>query len=274
MNDYYIVVSFLNNPKGYYFSVDNPSLKIGDKVIVETAIGKEVGIIKEDPKPINELNFDKEIKPILRKAIKNDLKLEEENKKLAISAGNIFVQEVSNLKLDMRLISTEYTLDRAKILFTYASEERIDFRDLLKVLAAKLHCRIELKQISSRERASLIGGIGVCGLPLCCTFFTSSEGVSLNRAKNQMLAINIPKLSGQCGKLMCCLKYEDDQYTQIKKEFPQLNSFVTYENEKYKVTGYNIFTKIVKLENEETVEFVPLKQIKFQKNIERKNDSK
>ena len=132
MNDYYIVVSFLNNPKGYYFSVDNPSLKIGDKVIVETAIGKEVGIIKEDPKPINELNFDKEIKPILRKAIKNDLKLEEENKKLAISAGNIFVQEVSNLKLDMRLISTEYTLDRAKILFTYASEERIDFRDLLK----------------------------------------------------------------------------------------------------------------------------------------------
>ena len=223
MNDYYIVVSFLNNPKGYYFSVDNPSLKIGDKVIVETAIGKEVGIIKEDPKPINELNFDKEIKPILRKAIKNDLKLEEENKKLAISAGNIFVQEVNNLKLDMRLISTEYTLDRAKILFTYASEERIDFRDLLKVLAAKLHCRIELKQIGARDKAKRIGGIGICGRQLCCTtYLTQLNSVGISMAKNQGLALNPNKINGICGRLLCCLAYEDEAYIKQHHGLPNV----------------------------------------------------
>ncbi|HBP44211.1 MAG TPA: stage 0 sporulation protein, partial [Clostridiales bacterium] len=248
MGSYYISVKFENNNKSYYFSCDSNAFNIGDYVVVETSIGKEIGKIVSTPQLMSSLNFDKEIKPILRRAIKSDLNLAEENKKLATTASNIFISECDKQKLNMRLISAEYTLDRQKILFTYASDDRIDFRELLKVLASALHCRIELKQITSRERAQLVGGIGVCGLPLCCsTFFTTFDGISLSRAKNQMLAINIPKLSGQCGKLLCCLKYEDDLYTELKKQFPTLNSVVKYLDEDYKVTGINIFTKVLKI---------------------------
>ena len=245
MDRYYISVRFENNNKSYYFSCDTNALSVDDYVMVETTIGKEIGRVAVGPKPMSGLNFDKEIKPILRRAVKSDLVLKEENKKLADEAARIFTTESEKLKLNMRLISAEYTLDRAKILFTYSSDDRIDFRELLKILASQLHCRIELKQITSRERAQLIGGVGVCGLPLCCTtFFTTFEGISLNRAKNQMLTINIPKLSGQCGKLLCCLKYEDDQYTELKKQFPPLNSTINYMGEDYKITGINLFTKI------------------------------
>lgn len=265
-NKYYISIKFETTNKEYYFSTDVKELHVDDYVVVETAIGKEIGVITQAPRPISKLSFSKEVKPILRKATKGDLKIHEENKALAQKASIIFIDSVNELNLNMRLISSEYTLDRAKILFTYASDDRIDFRELLKILASKLHCRIELRQISSRERAQMIGGIGVCGLPICCTtFFKTFEGISLNRAKNQMLSINIPKLSGLCGKLMCCLKYEDDQYTELKKKFPALNSQVTYNKKKYKVTGFNVFTKIIKIEDSETIEFVPLKDIRFEK---------
>lgn len=263
MNDYYISVKFDFNPKSYYFSVDNPSFKIGDSVIVETTIGKELGYIVSNPKSISTLNFNKEIKPILRKALKSDIKINEENKTLAKNTEPLFEKSVSDLKLNMKLLYAQYTMDRAKILFTYSSDERIDFRDLLKVLASNLHCRIELRQVNSRERAQLIGGLGTCGLPICCTFFQSFDEISLSRAKNQMLAINIPKLSGQCGKLMCCLKYEDDQYTELKKKFPPINSFVTYNKMQYKVLSFNIFSKVLKIQKDDDTEFVQLKDIKF-----------
>ena len=272
MDRYYISVRFENNNKSYYFSCDTNALSVDDYVIVETTIGKEIGRVAVGPKPMSGLNFDKEIKPILRRAVKSDLVLKEENKKLADEAARIFTTESEKLKLNMRLISAEYTLDRAKILFTYSSDDRIDFRELLKILASQLHCRIELKQITSRERAQLIGGIGVCGLPLCCTtFFTTFEGISLNRAKNQMLAINIPKLSGQCGKLLCCLKYEDDQYTELKKQFPPLNSTINYMGEDYKITGINLFTKVLKIENKENVNFINISDLAPKnKQIEKK----
>lgn len=262
MDRYYISVRFENNNKSYYFSCDTNALSVDDYVIVETTIGKEIGRVAVGPKPMSGLNFDKEIKPILRRAVKSDLVLKDENKKLADEAARIFANESEKLNLNMRLISAEYTLDRAKILFTYSSDDRIDFRELLKILASQLHCRIELKQITSRERAQLIGGIGVCGLPLCCTtFFTTFEGISLNRAKNQMLAINIPKLSGQCGKLLCCLKYEDDQYTELKKQFPPLNSTINYMGEDYKITGINLFTKVLKIENKDNVNFINISDL-------------
>ncbi|MCI6788652.1 MAG: stage 0 sporulation protein [Mollicutes bacterium] len=272
MDRYYISVRFENNNKSYYFSCDTNALSVDDNVIVETTIGKEIGRVAVGPKLMSGLNFDKEIKPILRRAVKSDLVLKEENKKLADEAAGIFTTESEKLNLNMRLISAEYTLDRAKILFTYSSDDRIDFRELLKILASQLHCRIELKQITSRERAQLIGGIGVCGLPLCCTtFFTTFEGISLNRAKNQMLAINIPKLSGQCGKLLCCLKYEDDQYTELKKQFPPLNSTINYMGEDYKITGINLFTKVLKIENKENVNFINISDLgPKNKQIEKK----
>jgi len=179
----------------------------------------------------------------------------------------------------MNLISCEYTLDKSKVLFSYLADDRVDFRELLKVLASKLHTRIELRQIGSRDKAKMIGGLGVCGLPLCCsTFLNEFDGISINRAKNQMLAINIPKLSGQCGKLICCLKYEDDAYTEERKAFPELGSRFFIDKTEYTVTSINILSRVVKVENEDDIKFLPLedfiKQTGFDKRKERKNDKK
>ena len=180
----------------------------------------------------------------------------------ATGAAKIFVIESEKLNLDMKLLTTEYTLDSTKVIFTYAAADRVDFRELLKVLSSKLKVRIELKQIAPRDRAQLVGGLGPCGLPLCCaTFLGEFDGISLNRAKNQLLSINIPKLSGQCGKLMCCLKYEDDYYTEQKKLFPELNTKITYNNIEYKITSYNVLSKNVKLESEENIVTISLDEV-------------
>ena len=179
----------------------------------------------------------------------------------------------------MNLISCEYTLDKSKVLFSYLADDRVDFRELLKVLASKLHTRIELRQIGSRDKAKMIGGLGICGLPLCCsTFLNEFDGISINRAKNQMLAINIPKLSGQCGKLICCLKYEDDAYTEERKRFPDLGSKVFIDKVEFTVTNINIISNVVKVENPDDIKFLPLdefnKQTGFNKRRDRKNDKK
>ena len=159
----------------------------------------------------------------------------------------------------MNLISCEYTLDKSKVIFSYLADDRVDFRELLKVLASRLRTRIELRQIGSRDKAKMIGGLGVCGLPLCCsTFLNEFDGISINRAKNQMLAINIPKLSGQCGKLICCLKYEDDAYTEERKKFPELGSKAFIDKVEYTVTNINILSRVVKIENDEDIKFLPL----------------
>lgn len=260
--EYYINVKFGVSNKTYYFATDDISLEIGQKVVVETIVGLELAEVTTFPKLISSLNYDKEIKPIKRRATEEDLKAYKANEELAIYASQMFVKVVNDLKLDMRLIGAQYTLDKTKVLFTYVADDRVDFRELLKILAAQLHCRIELRQINSRERAQLVGGLGVCGLPLCCTsFFTQFDGVSLSKAKNQMLAINIPKLSGQCGKLMCCLKYEDDLYTEAKKDYPAINTKVMYEGKEFKVNSFNVLSKMIKLVNEDDVEFLPLEKV-------------
>ena len=260
--NYYINVKFGNSNKTYYFATDDITLQIGEKIVVETIVGLELAEIATAPQLLETLNFDREIKPILRRATVDDLKAYQFNLELSESASKIFNKHIDELKLDMRLLGTQYTLDRSKVLFTYVADDRVDFRELLKLLASDLHCRIELKQVNARERAQLVGGLGVCGLPLCCTtFFTQFEGVSLNKAKNQMLSINIPKLSGQCGKLMCCLKYEDDYYTEIKKEYPPINTKVHYQDADFKITSFNIFTKIIKLQNSNDVIFLTLDEV-------------
>lgn len=264
MDKIFITVAFMNTRKSYFFYTSDATIVPGDKVLVETVVGKEIGQVIATNLQIDNQDFSKEIKPIISKATAADLKIAEANARLALKANTIFEQTTKELKFDMRLISSEYTFDCSKILFVYASDERIDFRELLKILASELHCRIELRQINSRERAQTIGGIGVCGLELCCTtFFRTFDGISLNRAKNQMLAINIPKLSGQCGKLMCCLKYEDDLYTENKKIFPRLGARVSFDKKEYKLTGYNVLTKVCKIENEDDVEFVDLKDLRI-----------
>lgn len=260
---YCLNVSFNESGKNYFFGTDDFSIKVGDYVVVTTVVGIELGRVTQDPKLMEDVHAPFEVIPINRKATKEDIKKEENNKKDALIAKTLFENLVKQEKLNMDLVDCSYTLDKTKILFTYIAADRVDFRNLLKLLASNLHCRIELKQVNARERAQIIGGIGVCGLPLCCsTFLKEFDGVSLNKAKNQMLSINIPKLSGQCGKLMCCLKFEDEAYTQIKKYYPQINTEVKYNNEKYKVTSYNILSRIIRIENQENIEYITLDEFK------------
>lgn len=281
-NEYthFVGVKFLNTPRAYFFGVKDIELQLEDKVIVETVRGLELGVIAIEPISIDKYSNGLSLKPIIRKATDTDIRLAEINQKDAVFAMDICQTEVKKLNLDMNLISCEYTLDKSKVLFSYLADDRVDFRELLKVLASKLHTRIELRQIGSRDKAKMIGGLGVCGLPLCCsTFLNEFDGISINRAKNQMLAINIPKLSGQCGKLICCLKYEDDVYSEERKKYPDLGTRVFIDKVEYTVTSINIISRIVKIENQDDVKFIPLVDFNKQtgynnRRKEHRNDKK
>ncbi len=161
-------------------------------------------------------------------------------------------QCIDDLQLDMNLISAEYTLDKAKVIFSYVADDRVDFRELLKELASIFRCRIELRQIGSRDKAKIIGGIGCCGMETCGSrFLDEFDIVSINMAKNQMLALNTSKLSGQCGKLMCCLKYEDEAYKELREGLPKMNAKVQYQGTTYRVAGMNLLTDTAHLANKD-----------------------
>ena len=270
----FVGVKFFNTPRAYFFGVKDDSVfELGEKVVVETMRGMELGEIAIATIDIEKYSSELGLKPILRKASSVDEKIFEANQKDAIKALEVGKREAENLKLDMNFISCEYTLDKTKVIFSYVADERVDFRELLKTLASQLHTRIELRQIGSRDKAKMIGGVGICGLPLCCsTFLNEFDGISINRAKNQMLAINIPKLSGHCGKLICCLKYEDDIYSEERKNFPELGTRLFIDKVEYTVTSVNIISHVVKIENEEDVKFIPLEDLKKQTRWRRARD--
>ena len=258
-------VKFKSAGKVYYFSTDI-ELEKGEYVVVETARGVELGEISQELSSIDEFNLDTELKSILRKATENDIKTYQKNlvdaKEALITCKDI----ITRYDVDMKLTNCEYTLDKTKMIFMYTSDERVDFRELLKELATVFRCRIELRQIGPRDKAKVVGGMGSCGLPLCCTSLLGEfNGVSINMAKNQMLAINIEKISGACGRLMCCLKYEDDVYTIEKKRFPKIGTRVKYEGKEVKVLGLNVINDLVKIDNSGAVIFVKLNEIKFKK---------
>ena len=250
----------------YYFST-NLKLKKDERVVVETARGLELGEISQELKDISEFNLDTELKKIVRKATKKDIENYQKNVKDAKQALVTCKEIVSRYDVNMQLTNCEYTLDKAKVIFMYTSDDRVDFRELLKELAVVFKCRIELRQIGPRDKAKVIGGIGTCGLPLCCsTLLGEFNGVSINMAKNQMLAINIEKISGACGRLMCCLKYEDEIYSLEKERFPKIGSRVKYQDKDVKVTGLNVINDLVKIETNNGIVFVGLEEIKFDKN--------
>ena len=249
---YYIGVKFLNASRTYFFGTDIEDISVDQLVVVETVRGKELANTVTALIDINDYDSPLPLAPILRIATDNDIKWAEQNKKDAADAERIFIEEAQKLNLDMHLIKGEYTLDKAKITFTYSADDRVDFRELLKVLAYRLRTRIDLRQIGPRDKAKIVGGIGLCGLELCCSkFLNEFDGVSINRAKNQMLAINIPKLSGQCGKLICCLKYEDDTYTKEKEAFPNINETLVIDDKTFVVNSYNIISKKINLSFED-----------------------
>ncbi|MCI1245398.1 MAG: stage 0 sporulation protein [Bacilli bacterium] len=256
---YFIGIRFPGGDKSYYFSTDYDDLKIGDKVVVETIAGYEIGEVSTTLMNIATYQSNLDLKPIVRKPTAEDMSDYEFNLKESERALQVTESEVKRLGLPMNLIEANYTLDGSKVTITYTADNRVDFRELLHILAPQLKCRIELRQIASRDKAKMIGGMGICGLTLCCsTFLTQFDGISISRAKNQMLTLNIPKLSGHCGKLICCLLYEDDLYTEAKKSFPRLGTVVHVDNADCKVEGFNILSKTVKLVGLDGIRFVTL----------------
>ena len=258
---YFLGVKFHGNDKSYYFSCEDPNFMIGDLVVVQTVSGYEIGTVSTAAMDLSNYKSNLELKPIIRKPTPEDIKDYEFTLEQAKKAIKITQDEVDKLALPMRLLDAEYNLDGSKITITYTADNRVDFRELLKNLAPLLRCRIELKQIATRDKAKMVGGIGICGLPLCCSSFLSNfEGISINRAKNQMLTLNIPKLSGPCNKLNCCLIFEDDVYTEAKKDFPHLGQTIKDSDGDWTVSGMNVISRTVKLNNSETVKFVTLEE--------------
>lgn len=261
-NGYVVSIAFFDNGRPYYFYSDSADLMIGTKVVVDTVRGLELGEVVKAPLPIQEVKLRFPLKPLVRVATPADIAAFESNKIQSIQALSVCKEAVERLALDMRLLRADYTLDGSKIIIIYIAENRVDFRELLKELASKLRCRIELRQIGTRDRSKIVGGIGVCGLPFCCsTFLEEFDGISINMAKNQFLALNIQKLSGACGKLICCLKYENDQYSEIRRGLPKIGLKIQFDNDTYKITSINILTHQVRLENSDTIRMAPLAQV-------------
>ena len=272
---YYIAVHFKGAKKAYFFGLDDDTIKHGDFVVVETIRGMELGEAISDVRDRKTLKMATPLKPIIRKATAKDREDFKKNESLAEEALGVCQECVDKLKLDMNLISAEYTLDRNKIIFIYVSDDRVDFRELLKELASRLKCRIELRQIGARDKAKIVGGFGCCGMETCCSrFLDNFDIVSINMAKNQLLALNIQKLSGQCGKLMCCLKYEDCEYKEMRAGLPKMNAQITYKGKTYRVTSMNVITKEAKLENKEEALFLSFEEaFKEYKPQEKKNET-
>jgi cell fate regulator YaaT (PSP1 superfamily) len=249
---YFVEVSYDSSKgKRHYYTLDN-SLKINDYVVIETPLGTELGTISGDLIKESNSSYSDNTLAIIRKATNEDITAYENNKKDTQPACEIFNNGITKLKLDMKLVSAMYTLDKTKILFCYVSEERVDFRELLKELSSNLKCRIELKQIGARDRSKNIGGIGICGLPLCCSSFLNEfEGISINMAKNQYLALNTQKLSGQCNKLLCCLKYEDSDYTKLKEGVPKIGQKFNYEGKHCKIASINLLSQVARIESDD-----------------------
>lgn len=265
-----VVVRFRGEGKPYSFGAFSQDYAKQDWVVVETQQGIEMGQVQADALSVEKYALHMPTKPIIRKATELDHKSYELNLIAEVEAFQICNTEITDLGLEMKLLSAQYTLDKSKILFVYLADQRVDFRELLKRLGAKLHCRIELRQIGERDKAKMVGAMGTCGMECCCSRFKSHfDIISINMAKNQLLALNIDKLSGMCGKLKCCLKYEDDTYKELCEGLPKVGSQVEYEGEIYRLTNMNVMNAEAKLENRESVIFITLQELK-DKGIPRK----
>lgn len=243
-----IGVRFKDVGKVYYFAPLDNQLKVGDMVIVETSRGVECGKVAMANKNIDDDNLAYPLKPLIRVATKQDLEHIEENKRKEQEAFKICEQKIANHKLDMKLISVEYTFDNSKVLFYFTAEGRVDFRALVKDLASVFRTRIELRQIGVRDEAKLLGGLGVCGRPFCCASHMGEfQPVSIKMAKEQGLSLAPVKISGTCGRLMCCLKYEQDAYTDLLKRTPKVGAIVQTPEGKGLVVENNLIARTLKV---------------------------
>ncbi len=260
---YSVSVKFKGSKKAYHFGTDEDIYNYGDKVVVETIRGIELGDVISELRLCEEFPNQKPTKPVLRKASEKDIEDYNRNKEDEADALQKCQGCIDKLKLEMKLISAEYTLDRSKVIFSYVSDDRVDFRELLKELASIFRCRIELRQIGPRDKAKIVGGLGSCGMETCCSrYMEEFDVISINMAKNQLLALNIQKLSGQCGKLMCCLSFEDEMYKEQRKGLPKMNAQVVYNGERFRIQGMNLLNQTAKLGNKENIVIIPLDELK------------
>ena len=236
-------VRFKTVGKVYYFDPDGLELPLGQKVIVETARGIECGEVALEPRELEGEEFTHPLKKVMRIATRADLQQVEENREKQKKAFAIAQEKIEKHGLDMTLIDVEYTFDGNKILFYFTAEGRIDFRELVKDMASVFRTRIELRQIGVRDEAKLLGGLGVCGRPFCCaTFLDEFQPVSIKMAKEQGLSLNPTKISGTCGRLMCCLKYEQEAYEDLMRTTPKVGSLVETPEGRGIVTDVNLLT--------------------------------
>lgn len=268
-----IGVRFKDVGKVYYFDPDNTTLQEGDAVIVETARGVECGRVATANREIPDEDIVHPLKKLIRKATQEDLALVEENRKKEKEAFGICEKKILAHKLDMKLVDVEYTFDNSKILFYFTADGRVDFRALVKDLASVFRTRIELRQIGVRDEAKMLGGLGICGKPFCCsTFLGEFQPVSIRMAKEQGLSLSPVKISGTCGRLMCCLKYEQEAYTDLLKTTPKVGAIVGTPEGRGVVVDQNLLTGVLKVRMDRSPEAAPstfkVKEVKVLKDAQ------
>jgi cell fate regulator YaaT (PSP1 superfamily) len=258
-------IRFKRAGKIYYFDAAGIEMKAGDYAVVKTARGIELGHVVIAPGQVVASQVEENLSPVVRKAEPEDIKRAEEmdakSEEALIECGKI----IGELNLPMKLLTAEYNLDSSRLTFLFSAEERVDFRDLVRRLTGKFKMRVELRQVGSRDEAKLIGGFGRCGRDLCCaSFLTEFSPVSIKMAKEQDLPLNPMKISGTCGRLMCCLAYEGEQYRLMKEKMPKVGQRVSTHMGEATVVGCNVLkeTVLVELESEATVE-LPLKEVSY-----------
>ncbi len=272
-------VRFRTAGKIYFFGAGKLDIKVRDKVIVETARGVEFGTVVTGIKDIDESELPGPVKPVIRVATGEDIKKAEKNKEKEREAFNICLEKIRKHKLEMKLIEAEYTFDNNKVLFYFTADGRVDFRELVKDLAGVFRTRIELRQIGVRDETKIRGGIGICGRSLCCaTYLSDFAPVSIKMAKEQNLSLNPTKISGVCGRLMCCLQNEEKVYEELNKTLPSVGDHVdTPEGLKGEVQSVNILRKqvrvLVVLDNDEKeIREYQSDELKFKKGNKRRKE--
>lgn len=240
-------VKFKHAGKVYYFDPAGKDVEIGDKVIVETAKGLEFATVVMGEGKIHPEKIVSPLKPVIRKATQEDIARNEENNSKKAEAMKLCQEKIDKHELEMKLVDVEYTFDNSKVIFYFTADGRVDFRELVKDLAGVFRMRIELRQIGVRDEAKMMGGIGNCGRPLCCHQWLSEfQPVSIKMAKTQGLSLNPTKISGICGRLMCCLKYENDTYCQAKEGMPDAGEKIKTSDGILRVSEVDVLGNVIK----------------------------
>jgi len=250
-------IQFRPGQKIYYFDPDGVTYVVGDHVIIDTARGAEYGICAGGNHTIPPKDVVAPLRKVIRKATAQDERIVAENRAKEKKAYEVCLQKIADHQLDMQLVSAEVAFDGSKILFYFTADERVDFRELVKNLASVFHTRIELRQIGVRDKAKMVGGLGICGRPFCCaTFLEDFQPVSIKMAKTQNLSLNPTKISGTCGRLMCCLKYEQDAYEDLIRTSPKMESFVDTPEGRGTVVEVDLLRQRVKVRMEDAPETI------------------